>query len=179
MFKRILAAVDGSLASNAGLKSAIDLAVDQHATLLVVHVIDDSAINGLGVAGGFSSYADTFYDAMRSSGRKILAKAEATARDAGVDVKSALVETSAATVAHAIVQQAQTLKADVIVLGTHGRRGLRRILMGSDAEEVVREASVPVMLVRGMAPTKRKPRAPAARAALLTEAKRRPAQPRG
>jgi nucleotide-binding universal stress UspA family protein len=50
--------------------------------------------------------------------------------------------------ADAIVEEAGKWKADVIVLGTHGRRGLRRALLGSDAEEVVRNASVPVLLVR-------------------------------
>ena len=178
MFKRILAAIDGSPASSAGLKSAIELAADQHATLLVLHVIDDFAISGIGLDGGFSTYTDTFFDAMRSNGRKILAKAEATARGEGVDMKGVLVETRAHTVAHAIVQQARMLKADVIVLGTHGRRGLRRVLMGSDAEAVVREANVPVLLVRGTTAAKRKPKTPAPRAALLTESVRAPARPR-
>jgi hypothetical protein len=85
-----------------------------------------------------------------------------------------LVEARAATVAHVIVQQAQKLKADVIVMGTHGRRGLRRALMGSDAEAVVREAGVPVVLVRGAVARKRKATADAA---LLTRSVRAAAKP--
>jgi len=159
MFKRILVALDGSPASNAGLKVAIQLASDQRAALLGLHVIDDAAI-ALNFEGSYfpSSYVDTFYTSLRETGRKTLAKAEALARSANVEIKPLLVEARGAAVAHAIVQQARKAKADVIVLGTHGRRGLQRMLMGSDAEAVVREAGVPVMLVRGAEHVKRAPR---------------------
>jgi nucleotide-binding universal stress UspA family protein len=159
MFKRILVALDGSPASNAGLKAAIQLASDQHATLLGLHVIDDAAI-ALNFEGSYfpSSYVDTLYTSLRETGRKMLAKAEALARGADVEMKPLLVEARGAAVAHAIVQQARKAKADVIVIGTHGRRGLQRMLMGSDAEAVVREAGVPVMLVRGAERARRAPR---------------------
>jgi nucleotide-binding universal stress UspA family protein len=65
-----------------------------------------------------------------------------------VPVSSVLLESAAGPAADAIVRQARKWKADVIVLGTHGRRGVRRMLMGSDAEQVVRSSPVPVMLVR-------------------------------
>jgi nucleotide-binding universal stress UspA family protein len=83
MFKRILVSVDGSPASNAGLKSAIELAADQHATLLVLHVVDDSALV-VGFAGGVTlpSYIDEFYEALRDTGRKVLAKAGTAAKAA-------------------------------------------------------------------------------------------------
>jgi|KBSMisStandDraft_5_1062788.scaffolds.fasta_scaffold858763_2 nucleotide-binding universal stress UspA family protein len=175
MFQRILVAVDGSPASNAGLKSAIELAADQHATLLLLHVIDDSAL-APGFEGGFAvpSYIDMFYDALRDTGRKVLAKAGAAAKVAKVESKLVLAEARAATVAHVIVRQARKLKADIIVIGTHGRRGLRRVLMGSDAEAVVREAGVPVLLVRGGIARKRNP---AVDAALLTRSVRPPTKP--
>jgi nucleotide-binding universal stress UspA family protein len=181
MFKRILVAVDGSPASNAGLRSAVELAADQRATLLLLHVVDDSTLTA-GFEGGFTipNYIDTFYDALRSSGRKVLAKAEAAAKAAGVECKLVLVESRAATVAHVVVAQAKSLKADLLVLGTHGRRGLRRVLMGSDAEAVVREASIPVLLVRGAAARGRKARSPAPGPVLLTQSVRasgKPAQP--
>lgn len=173
MFKRILVAVDGSPASNAGLRSAVELAADQHATLLLLHVVDDSTVTA-GFEGGFTvpNYIDTFYDALRTSGRKVLAKAETLAKAAGVDYKLVLVESRAATVAHVVVGQAKSLKADLIVLGTHGRRGLRRVLMGSDAEAVVREANVPVLLVRGAAARGGKARSAAPRRGSLTPSAR-------
>ena len=149
MFQRILVALDGSAASNAGFKSAIQLASDQHASLLALHVIDDMAI-GINLQGGYlpPSYVDSLYDSLRRSGETILAKAQATAKAAGVDLTPILVESRGQTVSYAITRQARKLKADVIVLGTHGRRGLSRLVMGSDAESVLRDTSVPVILVR-------------------------------
>lgn len=159
MFKRILVAVDGSPTSNAGLQSAVALAVDQGATLVLLHVVDETTL-AVGFEGGFTipDYIDTFYATLRENGRKILAKAEVAAKKAGAERKAVLVESRAQTVAHVILQQARKQKADLIVIGTHGRRGLSRVLMGSDAELVVREAGVPVLLVRGR-PRKRTPRA--------------------
>jgi nucleotide-binding universal stress UspA family protein len=150
MFKQVLVAVDGSPTSNRGLKAAIGLAADQHASLAIVHVVDTMA--SMAYVGDMSyvpaSYVDDMLEDLRVSGRRILAKAEGTARDAGVEAKTLLVETKGGTVAEAILGQARKAHADVIVLGTHGRRGLSRVLMGSDAETVLREARVPVMLVR-------------------------------
>lgn len=149
MFQRILVALDGSAASNAGFKSALKLAGDQHASLAVLHVVDDTAM-AVNFQDGYmpASYIDSLYESLRKNGEAILAKAQATARAAGVDITPILAESKGQTVAHAIVKQARKSKADVIVLGTHGRRGFSRLVMGSDAEAVLREASVPVILVR-------------------------------
>lgn len=171
MFKQVLVAVDGSPTSNRGLKAAIGLAADQHASLAIVHVVDTMA--SMAYVGDMSyvpaSYVDDMLEDLRTSGRRILAKAEGTARDAGVEAKTFLVETKGGTVAEAILAQARKAHADVIVLGTHGRRGLSRVLMGSDAETVLREARVPVMLVRA-------PEA-AARSGGTKAAARKPAKP--
>jgi nucleotide-binding universal stress UspA family protein len=178
MFKRILVAIDGSPASNAGLKAALQLASDQRATLVGLHVIDDAAL-ALNFEGSYfpSSYVDTFYTSLREAGRKTLARAEALARGAGVDMKPLLVEARGAAVAHAIVRQARKARADVIVLGTHGRRGLQRMLMGSDAEAVVREAGVPVLLVRSAERARRAPRKAAkTRAARASPARAQPSR---
>ena len=149
MFKRILVAVDGSPASNAGLKSAIALAADQKATLFVLHVINDPAMT-IAFEGEYipADYAENLRKSWQENGRKVLAKAEALTSAFNVDFKTLLIDAGIGSVAGAILQQAHKLKPDVIVLGTHGRRGLRRVLMGSDAENVVREARVPVLLVR-------------------------------
>lgn len=149
MFNSILVALDGSAASNAGFKSALELAGDQHASLVALHVIDNAAM-AVNLDNVYlpPSYLDTFYDSLRKNGESILAKAQATARAAGVEITPVLTESGGRTVAHAIIRQAHKSKVDVIVLGTHGRRGLSRIVMGSDAETVLREATVPVILVR-------------------------------
>lgn len=157
MFKCILVALDGSPTSNAGLKSAVQLASDQHASLVGLHVIDDGAVT-INFEGGYvpAAYVDKLYDSLRQNGRAILAKAEAAARAAGVEMKAVLVESRGRTIAQAILAQVRKAKADLIVIGTHGRRGLSRVLMGSDAEAVVREARVPVLLVRTPERAKRK-----------------------
>lgn len=158
MFEQVMVAVDGSPTANRGLKAAIGLASDQHASLSIVHVIDDTA--GVAYVGDMgyipANYVDSLLEDLRENGRRVLDKAQAAAREAGVEAKTILVETKGRTVADTIVNQGRKLRADVIVLGTHGRRGLRRVLMGSDAEAVLREARVPVLLVRaapgGVAP---------------------------
>ena len=150
MFKRILVAVDGSATAHRGLKAAVALAKDQAAALDIVHVIDEAAmIPYLGDSAYVpAEYIEAMLEDLRKTGNAVLAKALKEAREAGVSATPALVESRGSTVAHAILRQARRLRPDVIVLGTHGRRGLRRFVMGSDAETVLRESSVPVLLVR-------------------------------
>ena len=150
MFKHVVVAVDGSATSNRGLTAAIGLASDQRAALSVVHVID--AMASVSYVGDMSfvpaSYIDDVLEDLRKGGRRVLSKAEAAAREGGVEARTLLVETRGGTVAEAILAQVRKLHGDVIVLGTHGRQGLRRVVLGSDAEAVVRDARVPVLLVR-------------------------------
>ena len=150
MFRRILVPIDGSRASNLGLAEAIKLAKDSDATLCLLHVVDELVVTQHldGTTYVPASHVDGFMDALRQSGRKLLAKAERQMERSGVKWQAVLAETLGHRVAELIIQQAKKWKADLIVLGTHGRRGLSRLVMGSDAEAVVREASVPVLLVR-------------------------------
>jgi len=176
MFERILVALDGSTTSDAGLRAALELAVDQRATVYALHVVDDAAlVPSVDAAYLPSVYLDRYYEEMREQGRATLAKAVASARSRGVECKPLLIETAGESIAHTILRQARKVRAHVIVLGTHGRRGLRRALMGSDAEDVVREANVPVLLVRKAPPAPRghrktAPSASSARAGRRTRA---------
>lgn len=149
MFGQVLVAVDGSTTGKRGLDAAIGLAADQKATLTILHVVDATA--GAAYVGDMgyvpADYVDNLLDDLRASGRKVLAAAEKAAAKAGVPAKTVLVEMKGGSIADAILGQARKLKSSVIVMGTHGRRGLRRVVMGSDAEAVVREARVPVLLV--------------------------------
>ena len=149
MFKRILVAIDGSAASNAALKSATKLAIEQGASLTILHVIDDS-IAASAFDGVYLPQADidAYFLALRESGQNLVDKAAAYARKAGASVDPAVAHARLQTVAHAILAMARKSAADLIVLGTHGRRGVRRALMGSDAESVVRESTAPVLLLR-------------------------------
>lgn len=150
MFRRILVPIDGSHASNLGLAEAIKMAMDQDATLCLLHVVDELVVtqNLDGTMYAPASYVDEFLNALREGGKRILAKAEAKVRKRGVKTDAVLVETLGHRVADVIIDQAKKWRADIIVLGTHGRRGLTRLVMGSDAEGVVRSTRVPVLLVR-------------------------------
>jgi nucleotide-binding universal stress UspA family protein len=150
MFHRILVPIDGSTTSNRGLEEAIGLASDHKAKICLLHVVDELIVAGGadGIAFVPASYIDEFIQALRAGGKKLLTRADARVRKHGIEVESVLLETIGRRVADQIIKQAKKWRADVIVLGTHGRRGLSRVVMGSDAEMVLRETSVPVLLVR-------------------------------
>jgi len=148
MFRNILVAVDATSTSQRGLKVATALALDQKAVLHVVHVVDNVTVVPMEAPYAHAPYIESMLEALRETGRKVLAKAEAFARQRGVDVRTSLPESKGNGVADQLLREAKRRKVDVIVLGTHGRRGLRRLLLGSDAEMVVRDARVPVLLVR-------------------------------
>ena len=87
-------------------------------------------------------------ESLREYGNAVLKDANALALSAGIRADTILIEAMGNQAGDFIVEQAKQWKADLIVMGTHGRRGLRRMVMGSDAEFVVRHTPVPVLLVR-------------------------------
>src|SRR5262245_20179031 len=146
MFKRMLVPIDGSSTSNRGLDQAVRLARDNGATLCLLHVVDMHVL--VQHADTMTSVSEDYLAALRESGRKVLAKAQSAAERKGISCKTVLVENVMGNVADIIVAQAKKQRADVIIMGTHGRRGVRRLVLGSDAEGVVRASPVPVLLVR-------------------------------
>ena len=151
MYQRILVPVDGSHTSTLGLQEAIRLAIDQRARLRLIHVVDE-----LLVAQNFEGYinAGDLIDSLEESGKKALQKAVALTRKHDLKVDASLFETVGGSVAGVILREASKWKADLIVMGTHGRRGFGRMVLGSDAEAILRETRVPVLLVR--APDRKK-----------------------
>lgn len=149
MYKNILVPVDGSEPSELALAEAIKLAQSTGATLYLMHVVDELVLAPMDSSYMSSAYYADVIAALRETGRQILDRAEGTVRQAGVELKAALVETFGRRVAELIVERAKQWPADLIVMGTHGRRGLRRLVLGSDAEWVLRSTPVPVLMVRG------------------------------
>ena len=139
MYKKILVPVDGSSTSLRGLDEAIRLAKALDAALRIVHVVDDFVP---------TPTTDNLLDALRESGKQALAAAEAVARKQGARFEGVLLETVDRRVSELIVDDAKLWPADLIIMGTHGRRGLRRLALGSDAEMVLRSSPVPVLLIR-------------------------------
>ena len=148
MYGRILVAVDGSETSNLALAEALALAKVHKSALRIVHVVDAAQ---LFVSDNYFAQLDKLESALLDAGKSILAEAQATCEKAGLRAEARLAEiqTMNLRVADMVVEEAKAWPADLIVLGTHGRRGLSRLFLGSVAEGVVRAATLPVLLIRG------------------------------
>lgn len=131
-----------------GLAEAIKIAKSDGSKLHLVHVVDEVVPFGVDIPG---RYIEQFIDAVRVRGKAILHKAEREVFENALKADGVLLETIGGRAADQIVEYAKQCKADLSVMGTHGRRGLRRLALGSDAELVVRCSPVPVLLVRGAA----------------------------
>ncbi len=148
MHKRILVAVDGSSTSNAALEEAIRLVREPSTVLRVVHVIDSPYSYPDVMYGRVPGDLEEVQAAWHRAGQEVLDSAMELVRGAQVQAESVLLESNGQRVNRAIVEEAQRWGADLIVVGTHGRRGLDRLLLGSVAEGVARTAPVSVLLVR-------------------------------
>jgi nucleotide-binding universal stress UspA family protein len=147
MYQSILVPTDGSATSSKGLDEAIALAKLTGGRIRLLHVVDTMpmAIAAEGLVG----FSADVLPLLRSSGQAILDVARKRAEAEGIAVDATLREVIAGRVCDAVMEEASSWPADLIVLGTHGRRGVGRLLLGSDAEQVLRSATVPVLLVRG------------------------------
>lgn len=146
-YHQILVPVDGSPTSEKALDEAIRLAQLTGARLRLVHVVDElSYVNGFEPA---MNYLNEIIPLMREAGEKLLAHERQKAVDKGVEADSVLVVEGPGRICDHVAEQARRIKADLIVVGSHGRRGIGRVLLGSDAEQIVRHAPVPVLVVRG------------------------------
>lgn len=147
MYKKILVPVDGSAASRRGLEEAIEFAKSTGATIDLAHVVDEFVV----AARNAPAVWQQLSQALSETGEKVLADAEAVVRKHGVLCTSEMLAATDGGAASAIIDHAKKLPADLIVMGTHGRRGLRRLTLGSDAELVLRSSPVPVLMVRDRA----------------------------
>ncbi len=146
MYQRILVPIDGSPTSDLGLNEAIRLARLTNATLRLIHIVDELSFALAVDAYGY--YAGELLDLLRKNGAELLEKGMAAVRERGVLVEGVLYENLDKTVPQRVIAEAESWKADLIVIGTHGRRGVRRMVLGSSAEGILRGAPVPVLLVR-------------------------------
>jgi nucleotide-binding universal stress UspA family protein len=149
MYQRILVAVDGSETSQLALEHALHLAKDQRARLRIVHALE-SIERLVSLSGGYPFDAGELIESLRQEGNKVLENSQKAARAAGVESETALIEGKqpmdrAATI---LLQDAKSWDADLMVLGTHGRHGFDRLVLGSVAETLIRMAPLPVLLVR-------------------------------
>jgi nucleotide-binding universal stress UspA family protein len=141
MYKRILVPVDGSETSNRALVAALQMARDSAGRVRLLHVVDELAyVNGF-------EYSGQVLEAACKSGARALEDALAIANASGVPVDTKLVQ-GTQRLGDAVSGEARSWEADLVVVGTHGRRGVSRMVLGSGAEQVLRLAPVPVLAVR-------------------------------
>jgi len=146
MYARILVPVDASAAAAAGLEEAVRVARHCDAHLRLLHIVDDvhfapeAALHPTVPAAGMST-------ALEAGSALLRRLRDDAVRDGGI-VDSVLVESAGRPLHEIVSEQAQAWHAELLVLGTHGRRGVDRFMAGSVAEQVVRHADVPVLLVR-------------------------------
>lgn len=143
MFKKILVPTDGSAPSAKAREVALGMAKACNAPIVALYVVEPLPYVGLAEVGvpDFANYASS----VREEARKLLDDIEIECQEKGVKYESAVIE--AINVDQGIIEQAQTQGCDVIVMGSHGRRGLNRLLMGSVTRNVLSSSTVPVLVV--------------------------------
>jgi nucleotide-binding universal stress UspA family protein len=144
MYKRILVAFDESEVAGRALTEAITMAKDSDAVLRIVHAVDVM----------FPATTDMVYvdlEAYRRdrivTGQGVVDGAAARARAAGVQVETGVLEVEGSRYSNAILTDAKSWGAQLIVVGTRGRGALIHLLLGSVAERIIRHSPVPVLLV--------------------------------
>jgi nucleotide-binding universal stress UspA family protein len=145
MYQKILVPVDGSATSNTALQEAIKLAQQHHAQLELVYVFEDILY---WVDDNYINYAE-LQETIRASGQRILDEALALVQQAGLTAETKLFEAKNERTANIIIAEAERWQAELIVIGTHGRSGFSRLVLGSVAEGIARTAPIPVLLIRG------------------------------
>ena len=146
MYKRILVPLDGSETSNKALSAALRLAGESGGRVRLAHAVEELGyLNGF---GSYGAYSEDLVKSMRENGARILNDGMAIAQAAGVEVDNTLYDNFGQRLAEVICDAARRWNADLIVVGTHGRRGVGRVLMGSGAEQIIRDAPVPVLVIR-------------------------------
>lgn len=138
MYEEILVPTDGSEASLDAVDEAAELADEQGARIHVLYVLDLTMLA--------DADSVTVVDAMEASGEEAIEQARTRARETGVEAVEASVQRG--TPYRAILEYADENDIDLVVMGTHGRTGLNRLLLGSVTEKLVRLSPVPVLTVR-------------------------------
>ena len=142
-FQKILVPVDGSSTSNKALDYALQLAKEDHSQVRALHAIDE-----LGYLSSYE-YSGELLATARKNATQVLQNAVIAAQSQNVPADTRLVDQPGQRLGQTVADEAASWGADLIVVGTHGRRGVGRVLMGSGAEQIVRMAPVAVLTVRG------------------------------
>ena len=149
MYANILLSTDGSEVARNGVRHGIALAKALNAKVTIITVTEALPVDyGGGHAGGWvpsQEEFDRFDAACKESAGKVLDEARAMAEQIGISAE--LLHVPNAYPAAAIIETAKSRGCDLIVMASHGRRGFRKLLLGSQTSEVLADGSVPVLVV--------------------------------
>ncbi len=145
MYQRILVPIDGSATSSRGLQEALSLARTCRASLVLLHVVEYAPVM---LEMATSSTWELVARDLQTQGQDLVDAARREALAQGIACEAHVVDAAALRVCDVVVEQARQHRCDIVVMGTHGRRGVAHALIGSDAERVIRLSPVPVLLVR-------------------------------
>ena len=151
MYNKLIVAVDGSNTSVNALKHAANLAEMTQAKMVIVTIVNPTEF--MAIAPEFL-VDENYESAAIQQGEAVLNQAESIAKEMGVKEISrhlAVSTKGAREMAQLLVDFAEEEQADLLVLGTHGRTGLMHLLMGSFAETVMRQSTLPLLILRGVA----------------------------
>ena len=147
MYQRILVATDGSTLSKKAVKGAIGLAAATGAELVALHVVPRYPMSWFEGAVGISPHDIAKTEkAWTDNAQALLDGVCAQAKTAGVKAKPAISHSD--LVANAILAAAKKHKCDLIVMASHGRKGLQRVLLGSETQQVLTHGTTPVLVLR-------------------------------
>lgn len=149
MYKRIMVAIDESFMTNKVLASAIELAKANGAQLAICHAIDETIFAHREVEMMLPNSVGKAERRLRMGAQGFLGKAVDVARAAGIEAEVKLVESEKLHVSDMLADAAAQWQADLLVVGTHGHRGVERFFVGSVAERLVRKCETSLLLVRG------------------------------
>jgi nucleotide-binding universal stress UspA family protein len=144
MFKRILVPVDGSATSLHAVDKAVAIARAFEGEVMAIYVIDPYPFTGVGT--DFAYGQAQYLSAATAEAHEAIKAAREQIEAAGVKVDTRVVE--AHTPWRGILETATEIQADLVVMGSHGRRGLEKLVLGSVAQRVLQHATLPVMVVR-------------------------------
>ena len=147
MYKRIAVAIDGSKTSDAALSEAIKLGGEMKSTLLLLHVCEELPM----MSQPDDMMPVQIPDIMKvieDAARGLLEKSKARVASLGIAAETKMVDSAGGRMGSIISEEAQKWNADLLVVGTHGRKGFEHLMMGSVAEGVIRTAAMPVLLIR-------------------------------
>ena len=144
MFKHILIPVDGSPTAQKAVETAAGLAKAFGSNVTAIYVIDPYPFTGLG--SDFAYGQAEYLSAAAIEAKEATQAARQVLEQAGVSVKTSVVEAHAAW--RGILETAASVGADLIVMGSHGRHGLEKMVLGSVAQRVLSHSTLPVFVVR-------------------------------